>query len=45
MSLDPKYYLILAVAIILAIIFIKKVWKLVAIIAAVALLYWYFFHR
>ena len=42
--MDPKY-LALVAAVILAIIFIKHVWKWVVSLAIAAAVYWYFFVR
>jgi len=41
--MDPKYYLAFGAALILGLIFIKKLWKIVIILALAGAVYWYFF--
>ena len=43
--MDIRYYLAIAAAVILAVIFIKKIWHTVLILALVGVAYWYFFVR
>ncbi|MEK7535042.1 MAG: hypothetical protein AAB563_01395 [Patescibacteria group bacterium] len=41
--MDYRYYLLIGGAIILGLIFIKKLWKLAISFVVIAGLYWYFF--
>ncbi len=43
--MDSKYYLILGAVVILALIFIKKLWHTLLILTIGAAAYWYFFVR
>ncbi|MDP3992647.1 MAG: hypothetical protein Q8Q05_00265 [bacterium] len=43
--MDIRYYLVVGAIVILAVIFIKKIWHTLLTLALVGVAYWYFFVR